>query len=267
MPVGRFTYGECIDMIDLTGKVALVTGSSRGIGRACAVRLAEAGADVVINYVTSSREAENVAEEIAAMGRRVACVRADVGQEEDVEDMVAFVRDQFGQLDILVHNAATGGFRPLAATSQRHFDAAMHTNVLSLVHLLKAAAPMLESADGRGKVVVLSSHGTHMALPMYGLIGGTKAALAALARHWALELGDRGVNVNVVEAGLVETDSTRRLPGAAEMFAGRASKTMMGERILEATDVADCVLFLASSLSDLVQGQTLVVDGGSAIHI
>jgi len=106
-------------MIDLTGKVALVTGSSRGIGRACAVRLAEAGADVVINYVTSSREAENVAEEIAAMGRRVACVRADVGQEEDVEDMVAFVRDQFGQLDILVHNAATGGFRPLAATSQQ----------------------------------------------------------------------------------------------------------------------------------------------------
>jgi enoyl-[acyl-carrier protein] reductase III len=143
----------------------------------------------------------------------------------------------------------------------------MHTNVLSLVHLLKAAAPLLESATGRGKVVVLSSHGTHMALPMYGLIGGSKAALTALARHWALELGDRGVNVNVVEAGLVETDSTRRLPGAAEMFAGRKHKTMMGERMLEACDVADAVLFLASPLSDLVQGQTLVVDGGAAIHV
>ncbi|RLS76329.1 MAG: SDR family oxidoreductase [Planctomycetota bacterium] len=254
-------------MIDLSGKVALVTGSSRGIGRACALRLAEAGADVVINYVTSGREADELAAQIAALGRNVACVRADVGQEEDVEDMVGFVRQEFGRLDVLVHNAATGGFRPLAATTQRHFDAAMHTNVLSLVHLLKAAAPLLESATARGKVVVLSSHGTHMALPMYGLIGGSKAALTALARHWALELGDRGVNVNVVEAGLVETDSTRRLPGAAEMFAGRKHKTMMGERMLEACDVADAVLFLASPLSDLVQGQTLVVDGGAAIHV
>jgi enoyl-[acyl-carrier protein] reductase III len=254
-------------MIDLSGKVALVTGSSRGIGRACALRLAEAGADVVVNYVTSGREADEVAAQIAAMGRGAACVRADVGEEEDVEDMIAFVGREFGRLDILVHNAATGGFRPLAATTQRHFDAAMHTNVLSLVHLLKAAAPLLEASTGRGKVVVLSSHGTHMALPMYGLIGGSKAALTALARHWALELGDRGVNVNVVEAGLVETDSPRRLPGAADMFAGRRSKTMTGERMLEATDVADAVLFLASPLSDLVQGQTLVVDGGAAIHV
>lgn len=254
-------------MIDLSGKVALVTGSSRGIGRACALRLAQAGADVVVNYVTSGREADAVAAEIAAMGRRVACVRADVGEQEDVEDMVGFVKEQFGALDILVHNAATGGFRPLAATSQRHFDAAMHTNVMSLVHLLKGSAPLLEAGSSRGKVVVLSSHGTHMALPMYGLIGGTKAALTALARHWALELGDRGVNVNIVEAGLVDTDSTRRLPGADLMFAGRTSKTMVGQRQLEAADVADAVLFLASPLADLVQGQTLVVDGGAAIHV
>jgi enoyl-[acyl-carrier protein] reductase III len=254
-------------MIDLTGKVALVTGSSRGIGRACAIRLAEAGADVVVNYVTSGREADAVAAEIAALGRQAGCVRADVAAEEDVADMIGFVEREFGRLDILVHNAATGGFRPLAATTQRHFDAAMHTNVLSLVYLLKAAGPLLERAEDRGKVVVLSSHGTHMALPMYGLIGGSKAALTSLARHWALELGDRGVNVNIVEAGLVETDSTRRLPGAAEMFAGRKFKTMTGERMLEAADVADAVLFLASPLADLVQGQTLVIDGGAAIHV
>lgn len=254
-------------MIDLRGRVALVTGSSRGIGRACALRLAEAGADIVVNYVTSGREADAVASEIAALGRRVACIRADVSHREDIDDMIGFVKDEFGQLDILVHNAATGGFRPLAATSQRHFDAAMHTNVLSLVHLLQESAPLLEGSTHRGKVVVLSSHGTHMALPMYGLIGGTKAAVTSLARHWALELGDRGVNVNIVEAGLVDTDSTRRLPGATEMFAGRKYKTMVGDRMLEASDVADAVLFLASPLSDLVQGQTLVVDGGAAIHV
>ena len=114
---------------------------------------------------------------------------------------------------------------------------------------------------------MLSSHGTHMALPMYGLIGGSKAAVTSLARHWALELGDRGVNVNIVDAGLVETYSTRRLPGANEMFAGRKFKTMTGERMLEAADVADAVMFLASPLADLVQGQTLVVDGGAAIHV
>jgi enoyl-[acyl-carrier protein] reductase III len=190
-------------MIDLAGKVALVTGSSRGIGRACALRLAEAGADVVVNYVTSGREADGVAAEIAACGRQAGCVRADVGEEEDVQDMIDFIAREFGRLDILVHNAATGGFRPLASTTQRHFDAAMHTNVLSLVYLLKAAAPLLEQGAGRGKVVVLSSHGTHMALPMYGLIGGSKAALTSMARHWALELGDRGVNVNVVEPAVM----------------------------------------------------------------
>jgi enoyl-[acyl-carrier protein] reductase III len=102
---------------------------------------------------------------------------------------------------------------------------------------------------------------------MYGLIGGSKAAVTSIARHFALEVGDRGVNVNVVEAGLVETDSGRRLPGQEEMFAHRQTKTMIGDRYLEAEDVANAVLFLVSPLSDLVQGQTLIVDGGAAIHV
>jgi enoyl-[acyl-carrier protein] reductase III len=254
-------------MIDLTKRVALVTGSSRGIGKACALRLAQAGADIIVNYVTSAREADEVARAVASIGRNVACIRADVGEEEDVQDMMNFVRNEFGRLDILVHNAATGGFRSLASTTKQHFDNAMQINVLSFVYLLKAAAPLLETSEGRGKAIVLSSHGAHIALPMYGLIGSSKAALSALARHWALELGDRGVNVNIVEAGLVETDSTRKLPGASTLFAGRKHKTMVGERLLEASDVANAVLFLASPLSDLVQGQTLVVDGGAAIHV
>ena len=106
-----------------------------------------------------------------------------------------------------------------------------------------------------------------MALPHYGLIGGSKAALESIARHMALEVGDRGINVNVVKAGLVETDSTRRIPDAEEMFAGRTSKTMVGERQLLDSDVANTVLFLASSMSDLIQGETITVDGGAAIHV
>jgi enoyl-[acyl-carrier protein] reductase III len=254
-------------MIDLTGKVALVTGSSRGIGRACAVRLAEAGADVAVNFVTAQAAAEEVATTITQLGRRCLIVRADVSEKEDVDELIGAIRDEFGRLDILVHNAATGGFRPLLAASVRNFQAAMNTNVQSFIHLIQAAAPLLEAAETRGKVVVLSSHGTHLALPAYGLIGGSKAALTAICRHFALELGDRGVNFNIVEAGLVETDSTRRLPNSREMFAGRRSKTMVGDRDLEASDVADAVLFLSSQLSDLIQGQTLIVDGGSAIHV
>ena len=254
-------------MIHLDGKVALVTGASRGIGRACALKFAQAGADVIINYVTSKAQAMEVAREVIGMGRRAYVIKADVSEEDDVECMMDFIAQNIGRLDIVVSNAATGGFRPLLAANARHFQTTMSTNVLSLVYLVRAALPLLQKSEGRAKVVAISSHGSHMALPMYGLIGGSKAALESIARHLTLEVGDRGVNVNVVKAGLVETDSTRKIPFSDRMFAGRTEKSMMGDRVLETEDVANVVLFLSSPLSDLVQGETLTVDGGAAIHI
>jgi len=254
-------------MIDLHGKIALVTGSSRGIGRACAIRLAEAGADIVLNYVSSKSAAMDVADEIQALGRDAAVIKADVSQRDDVESMIEFIKLEFGGLNIIVSNAATGGFRPLLATTDRNFDAAMQINVRPLIYLVQAAAPLLEASDDRAKVVAVSSHGAVIALPMYGTIGSSKAALEATVRHFALELGDRGINFNVVRAGLVETDSTRKLPFADQLFAGRIEKSMTGERFLSDRDVADAVLYLASPLSDLVQGETLVVDGGAAVHV
>ncbi len=254
-------------MIDLTGKVALVTGSSRGIGRASALALAEAGADIVINYVSSEESAMEVAKQIHSMGRSVAVIRADVSEREDVDDMIAEVKMIFGGLDILVSNAATGGFRPLIATSDRNFEAAMNTNVRPVIYLIQAALSLLESSEERAKVIAISSHGSFMALPMYGTIGCSKAALESIIRHFALELGGRNVNFNIIRAGLVPTDSTSGLPGAEEMLAGRIHKSMTGDRLLEASDVGNAVLYLASSLSDLVQGETLTVDGGAAIHL
>lgn len=253
-------------MIDLTGKTALVTGSSRGIGRACALRLAEAGADVVINYVTSEAAANDLAREIQTIGRNVAVVKADVSEKDDIDAMIEFVDQKFGKLDILVSNAATGGFRPLMAVTQRNFEATMRTNVLSLIHLIQASVRLLERAAGRAKVVAISSHGSGQAIPMYGVVGGSKAALESFVRHWALELGEKRINVNVVKAGLVETDSTRRIPFADQLFASRSLRSMTGDRFLTADDVADAVLFLSSPLSDMVQGETLTVDGGSAVH-
>jgi enoyl-[acyl-carrier protein] reductase III len=254
-------------MIDLSGRVALVTGASRGIGRACALRLAEAGADVALNFVTSRRAADEAARAIQALGRRAAVVKADVSEPEDIQAMIGFIDETFGRLDILVSNAATGGFRPLLATTARQFEAAMNTNARALLLLVQAALPLLRRAPGRAKVIALSSHGARRALPLYGLIGGSKAALESLARHLALEVGSQGINVNIVQAGLVDTDSTRAIPGSEKLFELRRARSLVGDRVLEARDVADTVLYLASPLSDLVQGQTIIVDGGAAIHI
>jgi len=254
-------------MIDLTGRTALVTGSSRGIGRACALRLAEAGADVIVNYIASRSAAEETAKCIQALGRRTAIVKGDVSEEEDIASMMNFVGNTFGILDILVSNAASGGFRPLLATTARNFEAAMNTNVRALLFLVQAALPLLERAKGRAKVIGLSSPGSVRSMPMYGLIGSTKAALESMVRHFALEIGNRGINLNIVQAGLVETDSTRQIPNFERVFALGKSKTMIGERQLQPGDVADAVLYLASPLSDMVQGQTLVIDGGASINI
>jgi len=254
-------------MIDLSGKVALVSGASRGIGRACAIKLAEAGADVVVNYVSSRAAALEVAKEIRGLGCRTWCIRADVSEQDDVRSMMTFVKERIGQLNILVSGAASGGFRQLLASTPKNFQAAMNTNVLALINLVQEARPLLEEGPDRGKVITISSHGSHMALPMYGLIGGSKAALESISRHLALEVGDRGINVNVVKSGLVETDSTRKIPFADKLFASRVENTMVGERVLTSEDVADTVLFLSSRLSDMIQGETITVDAGTQIHI
>jgi len=253
-------------MIDLTGRVALITGSSRGIGSACALRLAEANADIVLNYVTSRASADELAKKIQAMGRRVAVVKADVSEQDDIASMLEFIDREYGKLDILVSNAATGGFRPLLAVTERNFITTMKTNVLALIQLVQSAVGLMERAPGRAKVIALSSHGSHLAIPMYGAVGGSKAALESFARHLALELGDRGINVNIVKAGLVPTDSTSRIPYADELFESRKYRSMTGDRFLTKEDVADAVLFLASPMSDMIQGETLTVDGGTAVH-
>ncbi|MBK7973709.1 MAG: SDR family oxidoreductase [Deltaproteobacteria bacterium] len=254
-------------MIDLEGQVALVTGSSRGIGAACALRLAQAGADVVVNYVSSRSAAEEVAGRIVAMGRRAILVKADVSERDDVDQMAEQVAAAFGRIDILVSNAATGGFRPVVETTSRQFHAAMATNVEALIHLLRAFQGQLERRSGRAKVIALSSHGSRFALPMYGLVGMTKAALEGLVRQAALELGPRNVNVNALLSGLVDTDAVAMIPNREILFERRRSRELTGDRSLSVEDVADVALFLASPLADLVQGQTLVVDAGTAVTL
>ena len=249
----------------LDGRVALVTGASRGIGRGTALRLAEEGADIVINYASSRSNAESIAVQIADLGRNVYVVKADVSQKDDIDSMIDFIRREIGQLDIIVSNAATGGFRPLMKASLNNFRAAFETNTLPMILLVQAAQDLLENSKWRGKVVGISSHGAHKALEQYGLIGASKAALEAIVRHLARELGEK-INFNIVKAGLVDTDSGRRLPHSDLMFQEAPKHACVGNRLVTPRDVANAIVFLTSEESDMVQGSVLLVDGGADIR-
>jgi enoyl-[acyl-carrier protein] reductase III len=227
-------------MIDLTGKVALVTGGSRGIGRAIALRLAEAGADVVVNFVSARATADEAAERISSLGRRVAEVQADVSEPDDVQAMLQWIGETFGRLDILVSNAAESSPGALLAATPERFTTVMNTNAGALILLVQAALPWLTANDGHGKVIAISGLAADAAVRGQGLLGASKAALESTVRQLSFELGDRGINFNAVQAGTVDT----------------------ADSALKPEDIANTVLFLASPLSDRVQGQTLVVDGG-----
>lgn len=255
-------------MRKLTNKRALITGASRGIGRASALRLAEAGCDVAINFITQEAAARETAEKIQALGRRAIVVKADMREPDDIAAMVEAVGNAWDGLDIVVSNAASGGFRTLVDAKPSHFDAAMHVNVRALMLLVQSALPLLKKSFGQAKVIALSSHGSHRALPAYSLIGASKAAIESLIRHMALELGPSGINFNVVLAGLVRTDSTSHVPDADAMFQAMDDKLLITpKRTLLPEDVASVVQFLASPDSDLIQGQTIIVDGGAALTV
>ncbi len=254
-------------MIDLRNTTALVTGGSRGIGRATALRLAHAGSDICLTYLTSPDEAKQVGTEIAALGRRVLVVKADLSESDDVEELVQIITTELGRLDIVVSNAAGGGFRALMDTSLRQFDYAMRINVRALMLLAQHATPLFEHRTlARARIITMSSLGGTHALPQYGLIGATKAALESMTRHLALELGPRGVNVNCVCAGTIDTAALRHRDDADALLAARRARALV-DRDLKPDDIANAVAFLASPLADQIQGHTLVIDGGVSLQI
>jgi enoyl-[acyl-carrier protein] reductase III len=255
-------------VIALPGTVALVTGSSRGIGRATALCLAGAGADVCISYLNSARNAREVVEEAQRMGRRAIAVKADLSEPEDVAEMCAVVDREFGRLDVLVSNAAGGGFRGALETTPAQFGYAMRLNVLATLLLAQHARPLLKRTRlARAKIVTLSSLGGTRAIPRYGLIGSTKGALESLTRHLALELGPEGVNVNCVCAGVVDTGALGSLPEREAVLEARRQRSLTGNVNPTPEDVAGVILFMASPLADRIQGQTIVVDAGGSIQV
>ena len=251
----------------LLGRKALVTGASRGIGRAIALELARQGASVAVNFLNSQDSAVEVAKAIDALSGQVMLVKADVSSRDDVQAMVAEVQEQFGGLDTIVSNAAAGGFRDLNELTPVNLEATLRNNASPVVWLAQAAEQSLAASANHGKVVAVSSHGSQWAVPHYGAIGASKAALESFVRHLALEYGDRGINFNCVLPGIIPTDAIASMPGSESLVDAATERMMVGNRRLCEQDVASVVAFLCDSASDLIQGQTIVVDGGVSIRI
>ena len=247
--------------LPLAGKVALVTGAARGIGRAVAHKLAFAGCDVVVNYYNSHEEAEALCSEFKAMGRRSIAVKASVSQSDSVDELFGELRAHFDRLDIVVSNAASGVLKPALQMSLKHWRWCMETNAFALNLLAQRAAPMMA---GGGRIIALSSLGSVRAMPNYAFIGASKAALESLVRSLAQELGPSGIRVNAVSAGVVETDALAHFPNREELLASFKARTPAGP-VLTPDDVAGAVYLLCLPEAGMINGHTLFVDGGFAI--
>jgi len=245
----------------LSGKIALVTGGSRGIGRAIALKLAQAGCDVAIVYHNSHEEAETVCAAIRDLGRRAQALQADVSDPEIVAETFVTLRQQFERVDIVVSNAAIGVLRPTLELSLKHWRRCVETNALALNLLAQQAVPLMPQG---GRIIAISSLGACRAIPQYAFIGASKAALESLARSLAQELGPRGIRVNVVSAGVVDTDALKFFPNREQLLAEFARRTPAGPT-LTPEDVAGAVYLLCLPEAAMITGHTLVVDGGYCI--
>lgn len=249
-------------MFDLDGKVALVTGSSRGIGKAIALRLADNGVNLVVNYIRHRRDAEATARLIEGKDVKCLMVKANVANDEDVAAMFEEVRQEFGRLDILISNAASGVLKPAMELSARHWQWAMDINARALLTLAQQAVPLMPSG---GRIMAVSSMGAVRAVENYTAVGASKAALESLVRHLAVELGPRKISVNTISAGAVDTEALKKFPNRQKILDTALGRTPLG-RLTTPEDVADVALFLCSPLASMIQGQTIVVDGGYSIR-
>jgi len=240
------------------GKSVLVTGGSRGIGRGIALRFAELGAArVAISYLRNDAAAEETAKALEQAGAEPLLLRGNLGDPGKAAALV----EQAGPLDVLVSNAATGVIRPALEIEEKHWDWTLNANARALLTLTRHAAPSMPEGSS---IVAISSLGSQRVLDEYVVVGVSKAALEALVRYLAVELAPKGIRVNAVSAGLVETGALEYFENREVMLDYYRSRTPAG-RLVEPGDVADAVCFLASPAADMIRGQTIIVDGGYSV--
>ena len=242
--------------MSLTGESVLVTGGTRGIGRAIALRLVSDGAArVALGYMRNDRAAEGAAEAVRAAGAEPVLVRGNLASARVVAELA-----EAGPYRAVVHSAATGVIRPALETEDRHWDWTLNANARAFLSLTRAVAPAMPEG---ASIVALSSLGSVRVLDNYLLVGASKAALEAVVRYLAVGLASRGIRVNAVSGGVVETEALDHFPNRDEML-GSVERTPAG-RLVEPDDIAGVVSFLCSEDAEMIRGQTLVVDGGFSL--
>jgi len=249
------------DLFCLCDKTILITGGTRGIGKAISIRFARAGATVIANYLRNEEAAEQLKAIATKEGLAIGLCRADLTNESGLEQLGRSVRERCPYLSGLVHCAATGVHRPMEELTERHFDWTFNLNVRAFFKLSK----LLMGHFSKGaSIVAVSSWGAMRVLPGYSLVGSSKAALEALARHLAAELAPRGIRVNVLTAGAVLTDAWKAIPNSEARLAETIRRTPAG-RLVTAEEIAYAAQFLCSNAATGIIGHTLVLDGGAGI--
>lgn len=251
----------------LSNRVALVTGSGRGIGKAIALRLAQAGADVVINFHRNLAPAEEVACQIRALGRQALVVKANVSKVEDIDLLFEQVDQTFGGLDIFINNAASGFNRPAMQQKVNGWDWTMNVNARAFLFGAQRAVPLMEKRGG-GSMVAISSPGSGRVLPDYIAVGASKAALESLTRYLAVELAPKNIVVNAVSPSMVETDALKHFAFMNDLdVIPRAVANTPAGRLVTPEDIANVVLFLCSPAAWMIRGQVIVIDGGFTLKV
>ena len=242
-------------------KVAMVTGSSRGLGKALAIELAKQGYDIVVNYARSRSAAEETVKEIEALGRKAIMIRANVGDVKKLRAMFEQVKEEFGRLDVFVSNAASGVLRPIMELEETHWDWTMNINAKAMLFGAQEAARLM---DKGGKILGVSSLGSIRYLENYTTVGVSKSAIESLTRYLAVELAPLGIAVNTVSGGALDTEALKHFPNRDVLLEDARINTPAG-RMVEIDDMVKAAMFLISADSDMIRGQTIIVDGGRSV--